>query len=129
MPLIELLRPEQRAWLRRLRRRIANRELDAPTRADINRKLLCPASTCPSRPAPAAASSGPKAPAASTATTAGTWLLKYAMNKAEVVITALLESAALEDDARYNADAPAQIPDAVPVLDDLSALGDPCLRW
>ena len=26
MPLIELLRPEQRAWLRRLRKRIANRE-------------------------------------------------------------------------------------------------------
>ena len=37
MPLIELLRPEQRAWLHRLRRRIANRELMRRTRADIHR--------------------------------------------------------------------------------------------
>ena len=72
MPLIELLRPEQRAWLRRLRRRIANRELMRRTRADINRKLLCPGVDLPiARPAPAAASSGPRAAAASTATTAG----------------------------------------------------------
>ena len=42
MPLIELLRPEQRAWLRKLRRRIANRELMRRLRADIDRKLLCP---------------------------------------------------------------------------------------
>ena len=39
---IALLRPEQRAWLRRLRRRIAIRELMRRTRADIDRKLLCP---------------------------------------------------------------------------------------
>ena len=42
MPLIELLRPEQRVWLRRLRKRIANRELMRRIRADIDRKLLCP---------------------------------------------------------------------------------------
>ena len=42
MPLIELLRPGQRAWLRKLRRRIANRELTRRIRADIDRKLLCP---------------------------------------------------------------------------------------
>ena len=42
MPLIELLRPEQRVWLRRLRKRIANRELMRRVRADIDRKLLCP---------------------------------------------------------------------------------------
>lgn len=42
MPLIELLRPGQRAWLRKLRRRIANRELMRRIRADIDRKLLCP---------------------------------------------------------------------------------------
>ena len=36
MPLIELLRPEQRAWLRRLCGRIANRELMRRTRTDID---------------------------------------------------------------------------------------------
>ena len=42
MPLIELLRPQQRDWLRKLRRRIANPELMRRLRADLNRKLLCP---------------------------------------------------------------------------------------
>ena len=42
MPLIELLRPGQRAWLRKLRRRIADRELMRRIRADIDRRLWCP---------------------------------------------------------------------------------------
>ena len=44
-------------------------------------------------------------------------------------MTVLLEAAAVEDDdARRDAGAAAQMPDAVPLLDDLSAF-DPCLRW
>ena len=42
MPLIELLRPQQRDWLRKLRKRTATRKLMRGTRADVNRKLLCP---------------------------------------------------------------------------------------
>ena len=50
-------------------------------------------------------------------------------NSAEFTIAALLEATALEDDARQETNASADVPDAVPLLDDLSALGDPCLRW
>ena len=53
------------------------------------------------------------------------WLLKYGLNQAEIVVTALLETAAAEDDARRDAAAAVQMPDAVPLLDDLSALSDP----
>ncbi len=57
------------------------------------------------------------------------WLLKYGFNRAEVAVTLLLEAAAAEDDdARQDAGAAAQMPDAVPLLDDLSGF-DPCLRW
>ena len=56
-------------------------------------------------------------------------LLNYAFNHAEVAITVLLETAALEDYAPEEANAPADTQNPVPLLDDLSALGDPCLRW
>ena len=41
MPLADLLRPEQRQWLRRLRRRIANREVMRRQRAATRDKRLC----------------------------------------------------------------------------------------
>ena len=41
MPLADLLRPEQRQWLRRLRRRIANREVMRRHRAANRDKKLC----------------------------------------------------------------------------------------
>ena len=47
------------------------------------------------------------------------WLLKHAFNDAEVSIAAMLEAHASDNDT----------PGAVPVLDELSDLGDPCLRW
>ena len=56
------------------------------------------------------------------------WLLNYAFDNAEVAITALLETAALEDDAPEAANAPADTHNPVPLLDELSAL-DPRLRW
>ncbi len=57
------------------------------------------------------------------------WLLKYGLNQAEIVVTALLETAAAEDDeAGRDPAASADLPGAVPLLDDLSAF-DPCLRW
>ena len=55
------------------------------------------------------------------------WLLQYGLNQAEVVVTVLLEAAAAEDDARRDVGPAVQMPDAVPLLDDLSAF-DPCLR-
>ena len=57
------------------------------------------------------------------------WLLNYAFNNAEAAIKALPETAALEDDAPEAASAPADTQNPVRRLDELSALGDPCLRW
>ena len=52
------------------------------------------------------------------------WLIKHALNGAEVAVTAILENDTLqrasEDDPLDN------LPAVVPTLDDLS---DPCLRW
>ena len=57
------------------------------------------------------------------------WLLNCAFNNVEVAIAVLLETAALEDDAPEEANAPADTQNPVPLLDELSALGDPCRRW
>ena len=50
------------------------------------------------------------------------WLLKHAFNDAEVSINAMLEEHASDNDTRDDG------PGTLPVLDDLSDLGDPCLR-
>ena len=129
MPLIALLRPEQRAQLRRLRRRIANRDLMRRLRADIDRKLLCPGVDLPIE----AGTCGRLIPRESSRCirchNRRRWLLNCAFNNAEAAITALLETAAPEDDAPEAASAPADTQNPVPLLDELSALGDPCLRW
>ena len=56
-------------------------------------------------------------------------LLNHAFNNAEAAITALLETAALEDDAPEAANPPANTQNPVPLLDELPALGDPRLHW
>ncbi len=50
------------------------------------------------------------------------WLLKHGFNDAEVSITAMLEERASDNDALDHA------PGAVAILDELSDLGEPCLR-
>ena len=129
MPLIDLLRSEQRAWLRRLRRRLVNREGMRRARADIDRKLLCPGVDLPLEGGTCGRLIPPESSRCIRCFNRRTWLLKYAFNDAELAITALLEATALEDDARQEADAAADFPNAVPLLDDLAALGDPCLYW
>ena len=62
------------------------------------------------------------------------WLLDHALNPAEMTVSALLESAAgsaaeAGADPHEDATPPEDTGRAVPLLDDLSALGDPCLRW
>ncbi len=129
MPLIELLRPGQRAWLRKLRRRVANRELMRRIRADIDRKLLCPGVDLPIEAGTCGRLIPRESSRCSRRLNRRRWLLNYAFNNAEAAITALLESAALEDDAPETASASADTQNPVPLLDELSALGGPCLRW
>ena len=128
MPLIELLRPEQRAWLRRLRKRIANRELMRRVRADIDRKLLCPGVDLPIEAGTCGRLIAPESSRCIRCFNRRRWLLNYAFNQAEIVVTVQLETAAAEDEASRDADAAVHLPDAVPLLDDLSSF-DPCLRW
>jgi len=107
MPLIALLRLEQRAWLRRLRCRIANRELTRRSRGDIDRKLLCPGVDLPIE----AGAGGRLIPRESgrciRCHNRRGRLLNHAFNNAEAAITTLLEAAALEDDAPEEANASA----------------------
>lgn len=128
MPLIELLRPQQRDWLRKLRRRLANRELMRRVRADLNRKLLCPGVDLPIEAGTCGRLIAPESSRCIRCHNRRMWLLKYGLNQAEVAITALLETAAAEDEASRDAGAPVHLPDAAPLLDDLSVF-DPCLRW
>ena len=129
MPLIELVRPQQRDWLRKLRKRIANRELMRRVRADLDRKLLCPGVDLPIEAGTCGRLIAPESSRCIRCLNRRRWLLNYAFNRAEVAVTALLEAAAAEDDeAGRDPAAAADLPDAVPLLDDLSAF-DPCLRW
>ena len=128
MPLIELLRPQQRDWLRKLRKRIANRVLMRRVRADLVRKLLCPGVDLPIEAGTCGRLIAPESSRCIRCHNRRMWLVKYGLNRAEVAVTILLEAAAAEDDARQDAGAAAQMPDAVPLLDDLSVF-DPCLRW
>ena len=56
------------------------------------------------------------------------WLLTQALNPVEVALSALLDGAEA-DTAEHATDARDDAGEAVPLLDDLPALGDPCLRW
>ena len=118
MTLIDLLPPEQRRQLRRLRKRIAKRHYMRRVREE--RKLLCvgvdlsiDAGTC-----------GRFVHAGYQrcihCTRRRWWLLKHALIAAEVAVTAMLEHRAADSDAPYG------VPQPVPLLEDV---GDPCLRW
>ena len=99
------------------------------TRADIDRKLLCPGVDLPIE----AGAGGRLIPRESSRCirrhNRRRRLLNHAFNNAEAAITALLEAGALEDDAPEAANASADTQNPVPLLDELSALGDPRLRW
>jgi len=74
MTLIDTLRPEHRRWLRRLRKRIANRENMRRYRSDITRCTACRKRRH--------------------------WLLTHAFNPVEVGLSALLDGAEHDDGAR-----------------------------
>ena len=128
MPLADLLHPEQRQWLRRLRRRIANREVMRRHRAANRDKRLCAGVDLPLDAGTCGRLVWPAHERCYACHVRRQWLLNHALNSAETAVAALLES--VEDDAAMPDAGPSEdTGQAVPLLDDLSTLGDPCLRW
>ena len=118
MTLIDLLCPEQRRDLRRLRKRIAKRHYMRRVREE--RKLLCVGVDLPIDAGTCGRFVHAEYKRCIHCTRRRWWLLKHALNAAEVAVTAMLEHRAADSDA------PCGVPQAVPLLDDVA---DPCLRW
>ena len=121
MTLIHMLRPEHRNQMRRLRQRLANRQ--HMRRVREARKLLCVGVDLPIEAGTCGRLVHAGYQRCVHCTRRRWWLLKHAFNDAEVSITAMLEEHASDNDTLDDA------PGAVPILDNLSDLGDPCLRW
>ncbi len=118
MTLIDLLRPEQRRQLRRLRKRIAKRHYMRRVREQ--RKLLCVGVDLPIDAGTCGRFVHAGYQRCIHCTRRRWWLLKHALNAAEVAVTAMLDEHAADNDALDG------VPVAVPLLEDV---GDPCLRW
>ena len=149
MTLIELLRPEQRQWLRRLRKRVGNRENMRRYRAEYRDKKLCAGVDLPIEAGTCGRLVWPGHERCHACHLRRKWLLNHALNPAELTIAALLKSienaaeagAGSSDENAAEPEPAASLPEdsgrAVPLLDDLQAvpllddleLGDPCLRW
>ena len=127
MTLIDTLRPEHRRLLRCLRKRIANRENMRRYRSDINYLQLCPGVDLPLEAGTCGRLIWPESSRCTACRKRRHWLLMHALNPAEVALSALLDSA--EAVAERDDRAAEDFSEAVPLLDDLSALSDPCLRW
>ena len=150
MKLIDLLPPQQRRDLRRLRKRIARRHY--MRRAREERKLLCAGVDLPIDAGTCGRYVHDGYQRCVHCTRRRWWLLTRALNPAEVSVTAMLEEHAADNDALYgvprwlvshalgaaedsyataehgaaDSDALYRVPQAVPILEDIA---DPCLRW
>ena len=151
MTLIDLLPPEQRRQLRRLRKRIAKRQYMRRVREE--RKLLCVGVDLPIDAGTCGRFVHAGYQRCIHCTRRRWWLLAHAFNAAEVSVAAMLEEHAIENDALYgvprwlltrafnaaevssaamleeraaDSDALYGVPQAVPILEDVA---DPCLRW
>ena len=151
MKLIDLLPPEQRRQVRRLRKRIAKRLYMRRVREE--RKLLCAGVDLPIDAGTCGRFVHAGYQRCIHCTRRRWWLLKYAFNPAEVSVVEMLEEHAADNDALYgvprwlrtrafdavdvysaatlehraaDSDALYGVPQAVPILEDVA---DPCLRW
>ncbi len=118
MTLIDLLPPEQRRHLRRLRYRLAKRQYMRRVREQ--RKLLCVGVDLPIDAGTCGRFGHAGYQRCIHCTRRRWWLLKHAFNVAEVAVTTMLEEHAADNDALYG------VPQPVPLLEDVA---DPCLRW
>ena len=151
MKLIDLLPPQQRRKLRRLRKRIAKRQYMRRVREQ--RKLLCVGVDLPIDAGTCGRFVHDGYQRCIHCTRRRWWLLTRAFNPAEVSVAAMLEEHAADNDALYGvprwlltrafsaaevsssatledraaeSDALYGVPQAVPLLEDVA---DPCLRW
>ena len=151
MKLIDLLPPQQRRDLRRLRYRISRRQYMRRVREQ--RKLLCVGVDLPIDAGTCGRFVHAGYQRCIHCTKRRWWLLTHAFNPAEVSVIAMLEHHAAENDALYGVprwlltrafnaaeassaamlqehaaenDALYGVPQAVPILEDIA---DPCLRW
>ncbi len=125
MTLIDTLRPQHRQWLRRLRKRLANR--DQMRRSRQARKLCCIGVDLPIEAGTCGRLAHAEHQRCIYCARRRWWLLRHALNDVELDITAILEDdtapRAIHDDTRDH------LPAVVPILDEVTDLGDPCLRW
>ena len=97
MPLIDLLRPDQHAALRRLRKKIANRENMRRYRAENRDKMLCVGVDLPLEAGTCGRLVWPESERCIACRKRRAWLLRHALNPAELTLAALFDS--LEDAA------------------------------
>ena len=128
MTLVDTLRPEHRRLLRRLRKRIANRENMRRYRSDINYMQLCPGVDLPLEAGTCGRLISPESTRCAACRKRRNWLLQHALNPVEVALSTLLDGVEA-DEAEHDDGAREDFGQPVPLLDELSALGDPCLRW
>ena len=147
MSLIDTLRPEHRRLLRRLRKRIANRENMRRYRSDINYMQLCPGVDLPLEAGTCGRLISPESTRCTACRKRRHWLLTRAFNPVEVVLSALLDdriawfgryqrrqgsSSAGSSSSRGTAwpkssRAPSSC--SASSASELTDLGGPCLRW
>ena len=129
MPLADLLRPEQRQWLRRLRRRIANREVMRRHRAANRDKRLCAGVDLPLDAGTCGRLVWPAHERCYACHVRRQWLLNHALNPAETAAVALLER--VEDDAAMPDAGPSRghRPGRPPARRAVRARRIPALRW
>ena len=91
MPLIDLLRPDQRAALKRLRKKIANRECMRRIRAADRDKMLCSGVDLPIDAGTCGRWVWPGYKRCHACDARRRWFLKTALNPVESIVSALLE--------------------------------------
>ena len=132
MPLIDLLRPDQRAALKRLRRRIGNRENMRRYRAEYRDRKLCAGVDLPLEAGTCGRMIDRRVERCYACYQRRRWLLNHAMTPYEIAVTGRLADEIEHDAAGDEREDVPCTGSIVPLLDAINELfspGDPCLRW
>ena len=132
MPLIDLLRPEQRAALKRLRRRVGNRENMRRYRSELRDRKLCSGVDLPLEAGTCGRWVCPGHERCYACYHRRRWLLDHAMTPYEIAVAGTLADDIEHDVADREHEDDPHTDTIVPLLDavdDMLAPADPCLRW